>query len=465
MNEKKDFEEKNRSIFTLISFSLAGFSQGATFSFITAYAIYFYEVEIGLSIVLITLAFSIFALWDAINDPLVGYLSDKPRFYTKRLGRRFPWIFFGMIPISILFFFLFAPPNIDPVENSIFLFFWLTIFLCALEWFSTAVLINWESLYPQKFRTDRDRRYATGFILLINTCVYFCGIVLPPLFIVYGDKSSFLTAGLIIILISFPALIISIPGIREDKEMIEKVLRRGEQGEEKGNYFRTMKKLVKNRNFLAIIAVYIPINTYGILTLGSVIYYTRYVLQLDVIYSSLVMAGYLISGVIGIPVWVWLAGKKGEIRVAYISAIGMILSLLPILLFVDLTWAIVGAVAASFFGTGWNCADQPLFATVLDQVVVQERRRIEGVYNGVLVFFLKASTPIAVFIFSISHSLTGFDPAADIQTPLAQWGIIANISLVPMIIGGIGILLFNRLWNITPEQIKSIRAQLKELDL
>jgi len=120
MTVEKETEEKNHSIFTLISYSVMSFGSGTAFSFIIAYGLYFYEVEVGLPILLYTLAYTIYSIWDSVNDPLVGYLSDKPRFYTKRWGRRFPWIVFGFIPVTILFLLVFSPPNVKGLFKNKF---------------------------------------------------------------------------------------------------------------------------------------------------------------------------------------------------------------------------------------------------------------------------------------------------------------------------------------------------------
>ena len=40
-------------------------------------------------------------VWDAVNDPIVGYLSDRTE---TRWGRRYPWIVAGAIPFGITFF-------------------------------------------------------------------------------------------------------------------------------------------------------------------------------------------------------------------------------------------------------------------------------------------------------------------------------------------------------------------------
>ena len=74
---------------------------------------YFYEVEVGLASWMTGLGLGIYAVWDAFNDPLVGYLTDRPYRFTRKWGRRFPWIVVGFIPMLISFVLIFSPPNVN----------------------------------------------------------------------------------------------------------------------------------------------------------------------------------------------------------------------------------------------------------------------------------------------------------------------------------------------------------------
>ena len=85
--------------------------------------IFFYEAEVGLNIWLITLAYIIYMVWDAFNDPLVGYMTDRPYKFTKKRGRRFPWMMISYIPWLISFILIFAPPSAD---SQWVIFGWLT---------------------------------------------------------------------------------------------------------------------------------------------------------------------------------------------------------------------------------------------------------------------------------------------------------------------------------------------------
>ena len=64
--------------------------------FFSTFVFYYYEVVIGLPVVLIGLAFIFYAIWNMFNDPFIGYLTDKPLKWTKKWGMRTPWIIMGI---------------------------------------------------------------------------------------------------------------------------------------------------------------------------------------------------------------------------------------------------------------------------------------------------------------------------------------------------------------------------------
>ena len=61
----------------------------------------FYENEIGLNSKWISAAIILYAVWNMVNDPLIGYISDKPRKWWSKYGKRRPWILGAIIPIGI----------------------------------------------------------------------------------------------------------------------------------------------------------------------------------------------------------------------------------------------------------------------------------------------------------------------------------------------------------------------------
>ena len=59
--------------------------------------------------------FGLSRIWDAISDPIAGYLSDRT---SHRSGRRRPWIFVSMLPIGLAYWMLWSPPEALSAEDS-----------------------------------------------------------------------------------------------------------------------------------------------------------------------------------------------------------------------------------------------------------------------------------------------------------------------------------------------------------
>ncbi|MHA1112818.1 MAG: MFS transporter, partial [Promethearchaeota archaeon] len=89
------------------------------------FLLFYYEVIIGLNVWLIVLALTIFTVYNAINDPIIGFLVDRNTRFTRKWGRRFPWIIVGIIPWMLSVYFVFSVPDIDPSTNPWPIFGWL----------------------------------------------------------------------------------------------------------------------------------------------------------------------------------------------------------------------------------------------------------------------------------------------------------------------------------------------------
>jgi Na+/melibiose symporter-like transporter len=74
-----------------------------------AYFLLFVYVQIfGLAPELAGLAILVMLIFDAVSDPLIGYISDNTR---SRWGRRHPFMYGSIIPVALTFFLIWDPPR------------------------------------------------------------------------------------------------------------------------------------------------------------------------------------------------------------------------------------------------------------------------------------------------------------------------------------------------------------------
>ena len=144
----------------------------------------FFENEVGLATGIIALAFILYAVWNMINDPLVGFLADKPRSFWRKFGKRFIWIISGGIGTSLCFIIIFAVPELNPNTDWFFLFLWLLISICLFDTFFSMFDTNYNGLIPDKFRTDEQRLRISSFEVGLGIFGTVDGVVIPPMIII-----------------------------------------------------------------------------------------------------------------------------------------------------------------------------------------------------------------------------------------------------------------------------------------
>ena len=113
----------------------------------------FYSQVMGVDAALVGLALFIALAFDAISDPIVGYLSDNTR---GKWGRRHPWMYSAILPFSISYFFLWYPPA-GLIGNE--LFFYILILSITIRTCATMFIIPQVSLAAE-MTSDYDERIS-----------------------------------------------------------------------------------------------------------------------------------------------------------------------------------------------------------------------------------------------------------------------------------------------------------------
>ena len=111
----------------------------------------FYQDYLGLGARWIGIAATIYALWNAINDPLFGYITDNTR---SKHGRRIPYMRFTAPFLALTFILVwFAPPQAGQQA----LFWWMLVTMLLYDTFYTIIGLVYSALMPEVAESDAQR--------------------------------------------------------------------------------------------------------------------------------------------------------------------------------------------------------------------------------------------------------------------------------------------------------------------
>lgn len=176
--------------------------------------IQFYYVDIlGLNAATAGVIWTIFGLWNAVNDPLMGQVSDRTR---SRFGRRVPYVAFGAIPLGLSFFFLWTPPGQNPVTLAAYFLMILFIF----DTLYSLTIIAYNALFPEVAPTVRDRVDLSTVREVLATIALLLSYILAP---IIAEEVGYVAMGAIMGALIAVGYLISMIGVKEapidDKEV------------------------------------------------------------------------------------------------------------------------------------------------------------------------------------------------------------------------------------------------------
>ncbi len=461
---KKDVVSKKK----MASYSMGVFIDSFFTEAFGFLVLYYYEVELGLAILLVGLSFVIFAVWNMINDPLVGFLTDRPFKWSKKYGMRMPWVIFGVICSVICFYFLFAVPDFgDTKSNPWPLFWYMIIITCLFDLFYSIFYANYYGAFANIFRTADQRRRASTITFLIGISGRtLLGAVLITNIIVYGDASTFPTFALVSCVVLLIALAILLPGIHENEFVKKRYFQIFEFMEsQKLPYFKVLKFTFKSRNFVVIIfalTLWIMAQT---LALTSFLHFIRYVIKEDIAALGIITIGFLAI----IPaILIFSATTAKKIEHANQFALGMIIMGVGFgsVFFATSSFHLFLSMIIVGVGMGGSaCVLLSVIGDTMDEVCLAAGRHVEATLAGIRTFFVRISYISVGVIITGIHLATGFVPGAEQQTPLAIWGIRLHTSVFSLIFCLIAAFIVFKFYDLKGEKREAQMTALKKRGL
>ena len=454
---------KKTGFMTMSSYGMGKFLAEFLTGGFAALVFKYYETELGLSAGLVAAGVIIYSLWNAVNDPLIGYFTARPTPWASRVGRRFPWIAAGTVLCALSFVLVFSPPlGVDGRASPVLLFGWLIFAVCLYDGLYSVWELNYQSVFPDRFRDTAERAKVAGIATVVGVLGIAAGAILPTFVIRYGDPASYTRNSWIFAAVALVSALLLLPGVRETPAMIRRYLEQVNRKADEPGFFVRLAETLKDRDFLAFILLFFFYQSATISMTASIHYVGDYVLGGRS--TTFIFAGMLAGALAAVPVWTVLLKKRGDVQgLLQTAALVLAVFCLP-LLAARGYWAFVAAMFlwGTAFGGFWLLIG-PAMADVIDGIVVRTGKREEGVYLGFRAFAGRLSYAVQALSFWAAHAATGF--ARNPRSPEALLGIRVHTALLPALFLAAGVLVFRKFNTLTKEKAERNRAALRDRGL
>jgi GPH family glycoside/pentoside/hexuronide:cation symporter len=410
-----------------IFYSFGAIATALSYQAFSTYIIFFYVDTLRLKAGLAAIAMLIYGAWNAINDPLAGFISDSTR---TKWGRRIPYIFFGAVPFGLIYFLIWTPAFDS--SNMIMLFLYFLMIICLFDALYTIVVLNWASLFPEMYPSLKERAQVNAYRQTFGMIGLVIGIALPP--IIYSSIGWAKMGAIFGALITF-AYFISLLGSKEGKEFYKgKPLPLG----------KAISCTFSNIPFLIFAISNLLIQYAFTLVLAIIPFYAKYVLGARAAETSIILLFAFVTAMPMMFVWRALAVQYGA-KKCYLAAIAIFISILfPFLFITNVKGAIIASAMLGIGLAGIILLSDVLISDIIDYDKIKTGSRREGMYFGVNAFVTRFAIALEAASIGLIFSMTKYNPIIFTQTKAFLIGLrmlVAGLPIIALVIA-FGIMIY-----------------------
>jgi glycoside/pentoside/hexuronide:cation symporter, GPH family len=381
----------------------------------------------GLEPYLAAIIFLIVKVWDSLNDPIIGTLTDRT---NTRWGRRRPWLLFGAVPFGLAWFLQWLVPDLGTAG----LFIYYLVVALLLDTSLTCVNVPYTALTPEIAPEYNERTSLNTFrfsfsILGGMFALMFHDTILKSLpDITTGYMVSAAVLGGVIIITNW----ITFAAITETHQKSE--------DEEEPGFIEGFKIAFGNRPFIMVTGIYLMSWLAIQFIQANMLFYVRYWMNDEDNFIYLAMA-LQISIFLFLIVWAKVSARIGK-RHAYFCGVGLWMSVMVFIFFIQPGQMVLLGALAVLAGAGASVAYLIPWSMLPDVVDVDELNtglRREGVYYGFFVFLQKLGISLGLAFSNLILQVVDYIPAVPgepfpVQNDTVLLAFRLFISFVPLVI-------------------------------
>ena len=444
-----------------LSYGLGGYTENGMQNAVTNMTYPFFNVGLGVAPSLLGIAVMIFRLWDAITDPLMGWISDKT---NSRLGRRRPYIFTGAICGGLLFALMWWVPQ---GMSASFYFGWYLViallFFSAFTVYSVPFIALGYELSTDYHDRTRVMSYRMFFQAIAGVCIHwllwftqrdiFDGTVDGMKWVGLGMGSLLIVLGVI------PAIFVK-----------ERKLTREELAANKEKLpLKSVVSVLKVKPFRYVLGamVFAITGMFLVIIFG---YYINvyYLFGGDEKAASTVLGGsgtvYHLTCMASLPLIAWVSSKIGKKRALLcFTFLGILGSAIKPLVFVPGNpWLQI--VSVIFLAPGLSAVFtllSSITADVTDWDELENGTRREGAFGAFYGWTMKLGFALCFYIASKILEWTGFERSLGGNQSQDTLDLMLTLYTIVPVIGLVGTLLIIWRFPVSEKTARDVRAQLE----
>ena len=443
-SDSKDSSEQVLGRREKICYGIGDISNGLAVSSVSVWYLYYLTDVVGLLVIFASAAMTVGRLWDALTDPIMGWVTDHTK---SRWGKRLPYLLFGAIPYALSYFALWSVPEF---QSQAHLFLYVTFALIAFNTCLTVVFVPYTSLTAAITSDYNERMSITGFRMFCSQLAFLLGATAIPLLIRRfedADTSSFFHSmfgswagtpreGHLVVAAMFSVLMVAsiwttFWGVTE-RDLDDTEAKDSKSINSPFSYASSIvSELRGNRPFLISVLILLFSNCAATIQAANLAYYLEYILHMEAHRTS-IMATLFLAAILAVPLWVYLAKRFGKAETFRTTMVfyAFVLCAMPFVTpaignFIYLIAVVLGCLYASALTIPW--------AIVPDVVEYDELKRggrREGLFYGGTTFSYKAATGIAILLSGAVLKSAGYVPGVA-QSQIADSAIRFLIGPAP----------------------------------
>ena len=392
----------------------------------------FYTDVVGINVAMLGYILFSVRIFDAVTDPVIGYLSDRT---VTRFGRRRPYIAVGSFFIAAAMFLLFNPPQAGPLVETV----WFGVLIYALFLFWTIVTVPYEALGPEITFDYHERTtlfgLRDGFLIAGTLAAASSPALIQWLFDLSddpaGERAKFFWMAVLYVPLLVGTALWCVFAIKERESPAPPNALRLVTG---------FRQVTRNRPFMILLTAYTISAIGNNLPATLILFYVQYVLQSSL--ADLFLIEYFVTGIIFLPAWIWVSHRTGK-KAAWLASMAVNSGAFVGVFFLGPGDEVLYGVLVFLSGIGFGATlaiPSAIQADVIDYDELLTGERREGQYIGLWSIAKKMAAAVGIGAGLYLLGMAGYVPNAE-QTETVRLMLRILYALVPSVLNLVGLII------------------------